>query len=599
MGFKQLIQIISLLTVVSANSLVLHETRPAAPAGFTSQGAASADENVTLRVALKSNDVAGLQAKLMSISTPGSADFRQWLTADEVKSYMAPSTATVSAFTSFASANNLTHSVISPHGDWLSMTLPVSHANTLFAADFQKFTHESLTEPITRTLSVSLPSELVGHVDVLHPTTAFIMPNARFRTRAAASPARKFTMNTNSRIARGLAKRNDSSGVPASCTVDAFLIGPACIQDLYGIPTAPATASSTGKNTLLVTGYQNEFANTADLKSFLQQYRPDISSDTTFTLQTLDNGTNSQIPDDAGPEANLDVQYSIALATGIPVEFLSVGGGTTDADLFPEMLDTITYLQALETPPTVITTSYGDNEGNFGPTLAAKMCDGYMSISARGVSNLFASGDGGVRGGHDNHFQCSNNTFIPVFPGTCAYITSVGSTQDFTPQTVAPFSSGGFSNFFPVPQFQAAAAAAFIRGLPGDFAGIFNKSGRGFPDVSFAGTGFTIIEGNFTTGQSGTSASSPGFAAVVSLINDRQETSCPALLAAGKPVLGFLNPWLYSAGAQAGLTDITEGKNFGGACSPSVVAFNATKGWDPITGLGTPVFDKLLAAAMA
>lgn len=73
------------------------------------------------------------------------------------------------------------------------------------------------------------------------------------------------------------------------------------------------------------------------------------------------------------------------------------------------MLDTITFLQGLETPPTVITTSYGDNEENFGQTLATyvscvvipfvaltfgrKMCDGYMSVSARGVSNLFASGD--------------------------------------------------------------------------------------------------------------------------------------------------------------------------------------------------------------
>jgi tripeptidyl-peptidase-1 len=49
----------------------------------------------------------------------------------------------------------------------------------------------------------------------------------------------------------------------------------------------------------------------------------------------------------------------------------------------------------------------------------------------------------------------------------------------------------------------------------------------------------------------GTSASAPAFAGVIALLND-------AMLAAGKPPLGFLNPLLYGAGA-AGMNDITVG----------------------------------------
>jgi tripeptidyl-peptidase-1 len=89
MGFTKHFNLLSLLAVVTASSMVLHEKRPAPPVGFTNQGPAPADESVTLRVALKSNNVAGLQDKLLSISTPGSADFRQWLTADEVR-HLAP-----------------------------------------------------------------------------------------------------------------------------------------------------------------------------------------------------------------------------------------------------------------------------------------------------------------------------------------------------------------------------------------------------------------------------------------------------------------------------------------------------------------------------
>jgi len=63
-----------------------------------------------------------------------------------------------------------------------------------------------------------------------------------------------------------------------------------------------------------------------------------------------------------------------------------------------------------------------------------------------------------------------------------------------------------------------------------------------------------------------------------------------ARLKAGLPSLGFLNPFLYSKGF-AGLNDITVGHNAG--CGTE--GFNATVGWDPVTGLGTPNFQKLKA----
>ena len=49
-----------------------------------------------------------------------------------------------------------------------------------------------------------------------------------------------------------------------------------------------------------------------------------------------------------------------------------------------------------------------------------------------------------------------------------------------------------------------------------------------------------------------------------------------ARISAGKPALGFLNPWLYETGC-AGLNDITVGNNPG--CGTE--GFNSTIGWDP------------------
>ncbi|KAJ7266463.1 family S53 protease-like protein [Mycena haematopus] len=561
----RLLTLLSVVVATSAASMVLHEQRTAAPGGFVRVGAAPASEMITLRVALTSNNVAGLEEQLRSIATPGSSNFRQWLSMDDVKTYAQPSAETVSAFNAFASANDLTPTVISPNGDWVSITLAVSKANTLFAAEFEHFTHPSLNGPITRTLSVSLPSELVGHVDVLHPTTAFVAPEVRL---VPAVPH--------------IGRRGEP---PASCNSSdpSGVVTPTCLQDLYGIPATPATQKS---NKLLVTAYEEQWAQQADLAQFLTLLRPDISPSTTFTLLTTDNGTNPQGEFDAGVEANLDTQYTAGIATNVPLEFLSVGG----FDFPTALLDTTTFLDGIESPPSVMTTSYGDNEDNFGASVATKICNGYMALGARGISVIFASGDGGVRGGHDDIDVCANNTFIPVFPAGCPFVTAVGSTQGFAPEKAINFTGGGFSNVFPRAFYQTAAVDGFLKTIPHNFAGTFNRTGRGYPDVSTQGWNFELVVESEVILEGGTSASSPTFASVIALINDR-------LVAARRPVLGFLNPFLYSKASSA-FTDITTGHNSGFVCPASSVAFDAAKGWDPLTGFGTPKFAELLAAAL-
>ena len=55
---------------------------------------------------------------------------------------------------------------------------------------------------------------------------------------------------------------------------------------------------------------------------------------------------------------------------------------------------------------------------------------------------------------------------------------------------------------------------------------------------------------------------------------------------------------LYSDAFADVFNDITEGDNF--ACGPNqTVGFITAPGWDPVTGLGTPDFEKLLDAWLA
>ncbi|KAF8177575.1 peptidase S8/S53 domain-containing protein [Mycena galopus ATCC 62051] len=99
------------------------------------------------------------------------------------------------------------------------------------------------------------------------------------------------------------------------------------------------------------------------------------------------------------------------------------------------------------------------------------------------------------------------------------------------PEVGTNFTGGGFSNYFSAPSYQTAAISGFIDNLPSDFTGTFNASGRGYPDVALQGLNFQIRVNGGVGPISGTSCSSPTFAGVIALINDR-------LVAAGKPVLG-------------------------------------------------------------
>lgn len=171
-----------------------------------------------------------------------------------------------------------------------------------------------------------------------------------------------------------------------------------------------------------------------------------------------------------------------------------------------------------------------------------------------------------------------------VKPGVDIVDALAAGTQPEEACETVIYSGGGFSNVFPLPDYQADAVKTWFADHPPPYgADRFNNSQqtRGFPDVSANGANYVVaVDGEFALVY-GTSASSPTFGSVVALLNEER-------LKAGKGSVGFLNPTLY---ANPGvLNDITEGGNQG--CGTP--GFSSAEGWDPVTGLGTPNYPKLL-----
>merc|ERR1712187_503990 len=170
-----------------------------------------------------------------------------------------------------------------------------------------------------------------------------------------------------------------------------------------------------------------------------------------------------------------------------------------------------------------------------------------------------------------------------------------GGVEEAVSSQVAGFTSGGgFSTYTPRPSYQDAAVKAYLSsGVSLPPSTYYNSSNRAYPDVAALGNGFAVYlssYGGWTT-VGGTWASSPTFAGVSAYLNALSYKKT------GKP-LGFLNPLLYKMAADqpSAFTDIVTGDNkcTEDGCASTCKGYECTTGWDPVSGLGTPVATEML-----
>ncbi|KAL1668875.1 peptidase S8/S53 domain-containing protein [Schizophyllum commune] len=500
------------------------------PKGFQYHGPAPADHTFDLRLGLAQPHIETLISKLYAVSTPGHDSYGQHLSKGELHELARPHDDTLPLVQDWfdnhgIDISNMKHSAATNFVTIYNVT--VEQAEKLLGTKYNVYRHTTTGEYVVRTMSYSLPKDLIGHVDVVAPTTYF----GTMKSMRATSFKQPELDGDNEK------DLNVNVEAASDC---GRTVTPACLQKLY---------------------------NTSG-------YKPKADTNTTLGVAGV-------------MEANLDIQYTEALSYPIPNVYYSTGGSPpyTEDSQTPTNTngtDWLEYILDQDDIPQTFTTSYGDDEQTVPQDYAQNVCDQLAKLGARGASILFSSGDFGVGGGDCANNDGSNATaFQPAFPASCPYVTTVGGTTGTNPEKAVDFSGGGFSRYFSQPDYQADAVSAYL-----DFWGdknkdLFNSSGRAYPDLAAQGSGFQVVIGGITQSVGGTSASSPTVAGIIALLNDYKVSQ-------GQSPLGFLNPLIYSTAAD-GFNDVTEGTNPG--CDTD--GFEATKGWDPVTGLGTPDFAKL------
>ncbi|OAX32243.1 subtilisin-like protein [Rhizopogon vinicolor AM-OR11-026] len=535
----------------------LHEKRTHIPVGWTRARKHEPSASIPLRFALSQSNIQDIETLLYDVSHPDSPNYGKHWSPGQIAAKFTPSTESVETVHAWLIESGVEpHRVkLSPTKGWLEVTSTVEEAESLLNAEYHVYDHETGTKHVACD-SYQLPEHVVPHVDFVTPTIHFdakLRKRDKFTRMPVGQPGR-----SGPKTGGGQVELEDISDQIENCDKQITLV---CLKTLYGLWYEPVAAD---KNSFGIVEFTPQSYLQPDLDMFAKNFSTGLEG-ISPTLASIDGGVVQTLHQNSGYnlEASLDLEYGMTLVTksqnvtlyqvgdiiqgGSNGNFLDALDGTyctyeggddpIKDSIYPDDAEGGYKNKDCGTvkPTNIISTSYSYNEADLSAPYAIRQCNEYAKLGLMGVTLLFNSGDFGVagEGGACLNANGSQSTdgkiFNPTFPGTCPYVTSIGATQVSPGQSVSDpenaceqiiYSSGGFSNYFGIPDYQKAA---------------------------------------------------------------------------GKSPIGFINPTIYSTGFAGSFNDVTNGTNPG--CG--TLGFNATQGWDPVTGLGTPNFPSLLAKWLA
>ena len=343
---------------------------------------------------------------------------------------------------------------------------------------------------------------------------------------------------------------------------------PLQVAALYGFPAGATAAGQTIGLIELGGGYR-----AADITAYFETLGQPAPRVTAILVDKARNAPTTASGADG--EVMLDIEVAAAVAPGaaIAVYFApNTDQGFIDA--------VSTAVHDTEHKPSVISISWGGPESSWTAQAYTALDQACQAAAALGVTITVACGDDGSTDGvadGANHVDFPASSPHVLACGGTKLTASAADSSAIDSEVVwnelaagEGATGGGVSTLFALPAWQQSA------NVP---ASTTAAGGRGTPDVAGdadPSTGYTVRVDGQTSVIGGTSAVAPLWAGLIALAN-----------AANGMTAGFVNPTLYAAatGSQSPFRDITSGTNG---------AFSAAAGWDPCTGLGSPVGSRIV-----
>jgi len=623
------------------------------PATAQITGTTPTSTEIPMTIALAPQDPSVLAALATAVSTPGSPEFRQYLTVDQFARRFGATPAAIAAVQSALRAAGLEVGAVSADG----LTIPVEgtagQVQRAFSVSMARVALRGGASAYANQQAPSLPAGIAVYVqgviglDDLTPQR----PAGLSRLRLGKSPAG--TSGTGVRVSGtgvGASKagvRVSSAGqsrmrflheVSSRQAAQAVTGGPQpCATATQHVTlgqqagmspyTADQLASAYRLSTLYRAGDLGQGQTVALIEE--EPYDPTDVADYQACYGTNASVTNVDVDGGPGPyvsgrsddgEAALDIEVVTGLA---PKASVLVYEGPASTASPVDILSAIVSQDAAK----VISSSWGACESDTDPAVIAAENTLLEEAATQGQSFFASSGDSGA----EMCSQLGTGVFSLSVedPAAQPYATGVGGTTlsvlgppanetiwndgpnpacNCTPDANGGATGGGVSAQWPMPAYQAGAPSS-LDVVGGASSGAPCRAGsecREVPDVSADASDYTgyITRANGDWGISGgTSASTPLWASLAALAN--ASATCRGVS------IGFVNPSLYeiAAGSYASnFNDVTAASRVSGASTNDTLEqfgiadsdpgnlYPVGTGYDMATGLGTPIGDALASS---
>lgn len=505
---------------------------------------------------------AALEQLLEDQRNPSSPDFERWLTPEEYGASFGVSENDIGKLTSWLQSRGFAIEQVARARNWITFSGTAAEVARAFRTELHRYDAAGENH-FANASEPWIPASLAGVVTGIRGLDDFRPRPLR--------PAVKINPDFNA-------------------TNGFHYLGPGDLAAIYDIQ-ALYKAGFDGTGQKLVIAGQTDIS-LADIRSFRSQFGLP-AKDPQLVLVGADPGTN---PSDR-IEADLDIEWSGAVARNATVIYV----------YSQNVFESLQYAIDQDLAP-VASVSYGGCEA--GGSLSYRTLA--QQANAEGITWMNSSGDSGAAG-CDYGGEAAAQGPAVTFPADIPEVTAVGGTEfnegsgsywsssqnaaglesalSYIPETAWNDTSLGYG----LASGGGGASAVYAKPWWQTGPGVPNDQARDTPDVSLSASGdhdaYVIYTGGGLMAVGGTSASSPSFAGVVSILNQY-------LITAGtlaKPGLGNINPSLYSLAANtSGLFhDVTAGNNIvpcaagSTGCASGSFGYTAGPGYDLATGLGS------------
>src|SRR6476646_6906790 len=558
-------------SINEADRVVLHgNVHPQALAEFDrgSANAAMPMNRMVLLLSVRPDAQAKLQQLLADQQDPNSPSYHQWLTPQEFGLRFGPTDQDIADASNWLKKFGFTVDEVGNGRMWINFSGDVQKVERAFQTNIRNFEVNGKMH-FSNATDPSIPRALAGLVQ-------------------GVVSLHDFTTHPNSTASQLPIDFTNAGG--------AHLLAPGDLATIYNVKplyNAVPPIDGTGQ-TIAIVGRTD--INLGDVQFFRSFFGLPVN-DPIFVHNGADPGN---LGGGEETEADLDVEWSGAIAKNATIKFvISQSGATDGADLSAQFIVNNNLANIMSASFGLCEFKLGATGNNFWNTLWAQ-------AAAQGITAFVSSGDSGAAGcdpsgavsgtglgvnglastpnniavggtqfneGAGNFWSAANNpadqssvlSYIPEIAWNESGAVAGGSNLFAT--------GGGASQIYAKPAFQTGP------GVPADGA-------RDVPDVSLTSAGhdgYLIIQGHtanvsglFSVG--GTSAASPSFAGLMALVVQKTGTA-----------QGNANPIFYAmarnqfSGGIAVYHDTTSGNN----SVPGVVGFTAGAGYDLATGWGS------------